>query len=439
MIGTLAGLFVLMLSACDRPFVEVTTPGIEVLEPDLSTVLVDQRIEISVAASSFRPIEEVRLNGSLMTLNPDGSRWEVTYDLGRGLNRLVLEAFDIEGVAGVDTAYAVHLPFRFTLNAPKLPQGRGGHTATLMRSGGLLIVGGAARVNGPAHNEAFLLAPGGTFFNFATDQLSVARTGHTATRLPDGRILILGGSRTDNITTIDDLVETVEIYDPEAEQFSIVPFDGQPIRRALHTAVLRSTTDGGVFIDLYGGRGDIRYGTDPRLGTRRDLRTFELARDTLFALNTLNSAPFLEAAIAGHTETQLQLGPYFVFGSHFDTDFTDETSFRLEYNTPVGLLITDVPPMLTARTRHAAATLRGNLLMFFGGRQATPFDILNQTEVYSDQAQRFFKIPDLQQTVKRYGQTATNLSSQRILLVGGFGTDGNSFTDSEFFNVIPSN
>ena len=434
----LASLLVLALSACDRPFIEVTMPGIEIVEPDLSMVFVDNQIEISVSASSFRPIEEVRLNGRAMTFNPDGERWEILQELSRGLNTLIIQAFDIEGVAGADTAYAVHLPFRFVLNAPRLPQGRGGHTATLLQSGGLLVVGGAARINGPAQNDAFLLAPGSAIFNFANDQLNVARTGHTATRLPDGRVLILGGSRTDNIITIDDLVETVEIYDPEAERFDTLAFAGQPIRRALHTAVLRSSPDG-VFIDLYGGRGDIRYGSDPRLGIRRDLRTFELARDTLFALNTLNSAPFLETAIAGHTETQLQLGPYFVFGSHFDVDFTDEASFRLEYNTPEGLRITDVPPMLTPRTRHAAAPLQGSLLAFFGGRQASPSDVLDQTEVYNDEAQRFFRIPDLQQTVKRFGHTATNLSSQRILLVGGFGTDGNSFPASEFFSVSPAN
>ena len=348
MIATTAGLLVLLLSACERPFVEVTMPGLEVIEPDLSMVIVENQIDISVSASSFRPIEEVRINGRTMTFNPDGERWEIEQELSRGLNELIIQAFDIEGVAGADTVYAVHLPFRFLLNAPRLPQGRGGHSTTLMRSGGLLVAGGAARINGPAQDDAFLLPPGGSFFNFANDELNVARTGHTATRLPDGRILFLGGSRTDNFTSVSDLVETVEIYDPEADRFDTLAFDGQPIRRALHTAVLRNSSDG-IFIDLYGGRGDIRYGTDPRLGIRRDLRTFGLAGDTLFALNTINSAPFLEAAIAGHTETQLQLGPYFVFGSHFDVDFTDEVSFRLEYNTPVGLRITDVPPMLTPR------------------------------------------------------------------------------------------
>ncbi len=436
--GVLAGLLVLVLSACERPFVEVSTPGIEIVEPDFSTVFVDARIAISVSASSFRPIQEVRLNNVRMAFDANRNLWDAEADLRRGLNTFVVEAFDVDGVVGVDTAYAVHLPFLFTLSAPRLPVGRGGHTATVLRNGNLIVIGGAETAGGPAQDDAFLLLASGATFEVLNADLNVARTGHTATVLPDGRVLILGGSRTDNLVSVEDLVETVEVFNPVTSTFDSLAFDGQPIRRALHTAVLRNTS-GGVFIDLYGGRGDIRYGTDPRLGTRRDLRTFELVGDTLFALNTLNSAPFLEAAISGHTETRIQGGIYLVFGTFFDAQFMDEASFRIDYNAPVGLLVTDAPPMLTPRTRHAAGTLGNRLMILFGGRQALPTDILTQTEIYSDDASRFFRLPNSQQTVKRFGHTATNLSSQRILLVGGFAADGNSLTASEFFVVTPAN
>ena len=434
----LAGLLVLVLNACERPFVEVSTPGIEIIEPDLSTVFTDPMIAISLTARSFRPIQDVRLNGSPMTFDPNTDRWEILYELGRGLNTLVFEARDVEDTVGADTTYAVHLPFRFVLNAPRLPAGRGGHTTTLLQRGGLLVAGGAARINGPAEDDAFTLPSSGTSFSRVNARLQTPRTGHTATLLPDGRVLFLGGSRTDNIASVNDLAETVELYDPEAVTFTTLPFEGQPIRRALHTAVLRSATEG-IFIDLYGGRGDIRYGTDPRLGTRRDLRTFELVNDTLFALNTLNSAPFLEGSIAGHTETQIQFGAYLVFGNFFDPLFTDEISFRIDYASPPDLVITDAPPLPTSRTRHAAATLGNGFLVLFGGRQASPFDITTETDLYNDHIKLFFRMPNIQQTVKRFGHTATNLSSQRILLVGGFGADGNSLSASEFFDVTPPN
>jgi len=430
----LACLSVVLLGACERPFVEVSTPGLEVVAPDLSTVLLDARVTISVSASSFRSLREVTLNGLPMMFDPAQNRWDLTLELSRGLNTLILEAADIEDVAGVDTAYAVLLPSRFIPNGPPLPSPRGGHTATILRDGSLLVLGGAEAVGGPAQGDAFQLSPTRSGFVRLSTTLNFARTGHTATRLPDERVLILGGSRSDDVAGIADLVEEVEIFDPATMRFDAVPFEGQPIRRTLHTAALRNTA-AGVFIDLYGGRGDIRYDDDPRLGTRRDLRTFEFVNDTLIARNTLASAPFLDAAIAGHTETQVPFGSYFIFGSFFDDQFADEASFAITYTSPSEFSIEDTPPLLTPRTRHAAGTLAGDFLIILGGRQALPSQTLDETELFSVRTRRFFRLPGTVASVKRFGHTATNLSAQRILLVGGFGTNGNSLTLSEFFDA----
>lgn len=432
------------LSACERPFIEVSTPGIEIVEPDLSIVFVESEMVFSVSASSFRPVKEVKLNGVPMTFDPQHERWELPFELRRGLNTLVVEAIDIDDVVGVDTSYAVHMPFRFVQNAPRLPEPRGGHTATLVPDGSLLITGGTERLTGPAHSDAFLLLPGGGSFEFLNDTLNAARTGHTATRLPDGRVLILGGSRFNDISNVRDLVETVEIFDPATLQFDVVPFEGQPIRRTLHTAVLRNAGSS-LIIDLYGGRGDIRYGDDPRVGTRRDMRSFELVGDTLVALNTLASAPFLDAAISGHTETAVNvaqpgvLNAYLILGTFFDDLGPDEVSFRIDYTAPPDIFFTDVPPMLIPRTRHATATLGNGFLVILGGRQASPLSVLDQSELYNEEADRFFRMPGISQAIKRFGHTATNLSSQRILLVGGFGTDGNSLAFSEFFDASLAN
>ena len=433
-----------MLSACDRPFVEVSTPGIEIVSPDLSTVFVENNVPFSISARSFRPVKEVRLNGQPMTLDPQRDLWETTVEFERGLNTLVIEAFDVDDVVGVDTAYAVYLPFRFILNAPRMPEPRGGHTATLLSDGSLLLIGGTDRLSGPAHDDAFLLPPNGARFEFLDNTLNVARTGHTATRLPDGRVLILGGSRTNDVASILDLVETVEIFDPETLQFDIVPFESQPIRRTLHTAVLR-TVSSSLIIDLYGGRGDIRYGDKPRVGTRRDLRSFELVGDTLVALNTLASAPLLEAAISGHTETSVRVLPagvlnsYLILGSFFDNLGADEVSFRIDYTESPAILLSDAPPMLTPRTRHAVETLGSGFLVVFGGHQASSSEVLDLTELYNQQADRFFRFPNTSRAVKRFGQNATNLSARRILLTGGFAADGNSLAFSEFFDARMAN
>ncbi|MFQ5570314.1 MAG: Kelch repeat-containing protein [Rhodothermales bacterium] len=423
----------LLLPGCERPFVEVNIPSITIEEPDLSVVLIEASTVISVSASSFRSIKQVILNGDPMAFDPATGWWTHTVDLQRGLNPLIFEALDIDDVVGTDTAYAMHLPFRFASNGPRLPEPRGGHTASLIGGQGVLVTGGVSSRDGPAHGDAFLLRPGATVYD-RLPSLHDPRVGHTATLLADGRVLILGGSRSGTITSVADMVESVEIYDPEDNQFERVPFEGQPIRRAYHTALLRSS-GANPRIDLYGGRGDIRYTPEPRLGTRSDLRSFILRNDSLIALNTQASAPFLDIAIAGHTQTRIQPGVYLLLGSFFNGQAAENVSFRIDYTSPPNIFITEAPPLTIPRTRHADATLGNGLLAFFGGHQAQPGQVLNTSELYSDAANQFFTLPAPERSIRRQGHTATNLSAQRILLIGGFGSDGNSLTLSEFFDA----
>lgn len=433
--GVCVLLLAMVAGACERPFVDQTPPQIEFLKPDLREVQTNPVVQVSISVTWFRSIRTVRLNG--LEATQSGDRWEARIILNRGLTLLDIEVVGADDEIFSVTEYALHFPFTFTQNAPDLPEGRGGHSATYTRAG-LLVIGGAQRAGGAAQPDAYILPPDGNRFVTKSSGLHYARAGHTATRLPDGRVLILGGSRVDNPAAVEDLIEHAEFYDPEADRFTVVPVEGQPIRRTLHTAKLRAV-DGEIVVDLYGGRGDTRYGSDPFMGVRRDLRSFAIRSDTVFARNTIDSAPYLEDAIFGHTATQLNHGPYLILGTYFDGAFTNETSFLLEHDTPTGLQITPTPSMLTARTRHAAATLPGNMVVIVGGRQATPQNILVQAEIYSDEAGQFFRVPLLQPIVRRFGHTATNSSSQRILLVGGFGLDGTSYSASEFFHIVGNN
>ncbi len=424
-----------LLSACERPFVAPTAPDIRVVAPDLSIILSASLVLIEVEANSFRAVEQVEINGKPLTFDPGRNLWQREVPLQEGLNTLLIVATDVAGTERVDTAYAVRMPFQFQV-APALPSPRGGHTATLLLDGSVLVVGGASRAGGPALPDAFLLPPGAGAFQRISGGLHTARTGHTATLLPDGRVLIAGGSRTDALNAVEDLVETVEIYNPVFRRFDALPFGGQPIRRALHTASLRSAT----LLDLYGGRGDIRYEPDPRLGTRRDLRTFRITPDSLVALNTLRSAPDLEAAIAGHSQTPLtslapgQAGRYLVAGTFFDGPVADDVSFKVDFTRPPQIFISETPPPFLSRTRHAAVRFRDGFIGIFGGTRTTPEEALGEPELYVEQARRYFRFPVVQPPLKRYAHTATKLPSQRILLVGGFSLDGNSVIGSEFFD-----
>jgi hypothetical protein len=93
-----------------------------------------------------------------------------------------------------------------------LAQARAEHTATLLASGELLIVGGRG-AQGPL-TSAELFDPI-TRSVAVVGSLARARTRHAATLLPDGRVLISGGTGADGAAT-----PSAEIYDPATRSFA---------------------------------------------------------------------------------------------------------------------------------------------------------------------------------------------------------------------------
>ncbi len=432
----LALLIVVVLAACERPFVDASQPDVVILSPDLSEALQQTHFILKIRAGSFRDIETVSVNGVPMQYASSDRVWSLPLNARRGLNELIIEASDVEGVSSLDTAYALYIPSQYVANSPALPAGRGGHTTTRTRNQDLLVIGGASRVGGPAHATLYVMSPPGGGFTASSARLAEARTGHTATLLADGRVLVLGGSRTDDVVSVADLVETPEVYDHSARTFEDWVVIGEPIRRALHTTVYRRTNEG-EFVYLYGGLGDTRYGSDPAFGVRPDLRTFRILNDTLFAENSLATAPYLGDEIYGHTLNRIQIGPYFVFGGRFDTSVQQEASFSIEFTSSQGVRLDDVPPLQVPRTRHSAAPILNNLLLISGGRQHSASNIVLETELFSQASGTVFRVSRRQPILSRFGHTATTMELGEVLIIGGFGPDGTARAASEFFVVLP--
>lgn len=123
---------------------------------------------------------------------------------------------------------------------------RSGHTATQLQDSRVLIVGGADGSNiAQRGSEAFdprrvdLFDPKTGTFTFLAQGLNIERIDHTATLLPDGRVLILGGRNSTGT------LQSAEIFDPVTASFT--PLAGQMIApRSGHTATL--LPDGRVLI-----------------------------------------------------------------------------------------------------------------------------------------------------------------------------------------------
>ena len=114
----------------------------------------------------------------------------------------------------------------------EMAESRYGQTATLLRNGKVLICGG-----GPRRAELYDPTTG----RFApTGEMHQNRIYHTATLLPDGRVLIVGGSPYARSSALD----STELYDPKTETFKTGPKMKEG--RAGHTATLLK--DGRVLI-----------------------------------------------------------------------------------------------------------------------------------------------------------------------------------------------
>jgi WD40 repeat protein len=136
------------------------------------------------------PLEETRFDHT-GTLLPDGQV-------------LVVGGYDKDVVSSAELYDPVSATWRFT-GAPI--KGRFFHTATLLPSGKVLIAGGANMVT---LNSAELYdSATGTFTS--TANMAVDRYEHTATLLQDGRVLVAGGSSASSGTAE---ISAAEIYDP---------------------------------------------------------------------------------------------------------------------------------------------------------------------------------------------------------------------------------
>lgn len=115
---------------------------------------------------------------------------------------------------------------------------RGFHTATLLDEGRVLIAGGESHLGfaNTSLRTAFIIdAHDPEDVQVESDQLAMRldRTGHTATRLPDGRVLIVGGRQLapQAARPQDHLyLASMEFYDPQTRAFStVVDAAGDPV------------------------------------------------------------------------------------------------------------------------------------------------------------------------------------------------------------------
>src|SRR5438270_628536 len=157
-----------------------------------------------------------------------------------------------------------------------LNKGRLNHTATLLPNGKVLVAGGYG-VDGPLNNAQLFDPATGTWNSAGT--LTNARVGHTATLLANGKVLVAGGV---------DSGKTAELYDPATQTWSLT--GGLNIQRDWPTATLLA--NGKVLV----AGGGVAFVSPQFLGAHPELRLTYWPPTIFESYYPTNSAELYEPA-----------------------------------------------------------------------------------------------------------------------------------------------
>lgn len=416
----------LALAACERPLVDPLQSPIETVGPDLGEVRTVPTLPLRLRVDGATTLT---IDGAVATLDAGTGVFSRDVTLSSGLNRIAVQASDPSGIIATDTLFAVFLPIEADPSAVSgLPSARTG--AAIAASGDRVFVTGGAR-DAAALATMAVLAPAGRRFSGTDVPLLVPRAGHTASVLPGGGVLLVGGARIETPVVGGDFVTTAEWIPPGETQTRAVAVTGGLPRRAGHTARVL-TANGQTTLYLYGGLVPEGGGVAPS-GTI-DVFRWDAAAETLTRLSPDGGAGAF-APIANHVQIPVFTGD----GRATDLIFGGTLAARLDFTTPgtsypFSLDARTVQPLAVPRTGAAGSPiLRAGLVLVAGGRDAQG-TLLASLEVYSVQAERAFRVPAaIRLAAPRAGASATVLPDGRILVAGGRTATGSA---SAFLDVL---
>ncbi|HEX8703142.1 MAG TPA: kelch repeat-containing protein [Myxococcaceae bacterium] len=280
-------------------------------------------------------------------------------------------------------------------------------TATLLPGQGVLLTGGSSSRNGSqalASSEVAVYEAAGT----SSSPMHQARYGHSATLMPNGKVLVAGGYANGKA------VASSEVYDPETRVWTRTR-SALEFARGGHTATLLST---GKVLVVGGGE----LSTPP-------IRAMEVYDPNTESWLTVGKTSL---ARIGHTATQLPNGRVLVAGGRGGSD--------------AGATITPVPDlydpisnnwfyhgerMLKPRVFHTATLLEGGRVLVAGG-EGENGELLDSAELY-DPSTRLWSSAGTMSSA-RSAHSATLLPTGQVLVTGGYGADGSVLASAELYD-----
>jgi Calx-beta domain/Galactose oxidase, central domain/Kelch motif len=301
-----------------------------------------------------------------------------------------------------------------------LNMSRAGHTATLLPDGKILVVGGDFGPWDYGSDGSVELYDPTTGVWSITGSLKIPRLNHTATLLLNGKVLVAGGM------TIGGITNSAELYDPNTGTWSIT--GGLIAARYGHTATL-----------LQDGKVLVAGGSDDVDSTLASTELYDPVTGTWSVTGNLNASRIF------HATTLLPNGEILVTGGYTKEHVSVGSTV---YSVPVSLNGAELydaatgtwnitASLNTARNSHTATLLpNGKVLVVAGGYWSGGpcpcyFNDLNSSELY-DPATGTWRITASLNTA-RNSHTATRLPNGKVLVVAGSHANGD-LNSSELYD-----
>lgn len=336
-------------SAQNSPFSYNTSPG----DLDLVIQRLIQKSELEEEPVLIKPINQkvsVNLIGSFF--NP--------INLNQSINK-ACDAFDFSKKEYYFSRETSFPNFNFSSQSYS---GIVGHTATKLSNGKILVIGGislrADEVIKTVNKVSIFNPDSRTWENVA--RMNDDRAYHTATLLPDGKIVVIGGIQFNGNGNTSP-VSKVEIYDPDADQWNAI--EGTSISRYHHSADLieKGTLKGQILI--VGGE-----------GTNGTLKTYQFFNPQTGYQSSANQIHSSISGLSKHTSTALADGNILFFGGYSTVDgiimisnyyFIFTPPLSSSSPLPISPFSIPVSTNLNGRVNHTATRLSDGRVLFVGG------------------------------------------------------------------------
>jgi N-acetylneuraminic acid mutarotase len=322
-----------------------------------------------------------------------------------GMSLMAVGAAGATSVSSAATATAAtatagpRSPVNTWLPTGPMAVARSGHTATRLPDGSVLVAGAGT-------NRAERYDPALRTFT-ATGPMSVARQDATATLLADGDVLVAGG--TDGSVQLS----TAELYHPATATWT--PTGAMHTARSGHTATL--LPDGDVLV-AGGGCNGHAYGCDSGsyLATLRSAELYDPGTGQWSATGKMHEGRQY------FTSTLLPDGRVLVAGGFADCDdsFCSDLSTAELYDPTTGTWST-TGSFHGPREQQTASLLADGMVLVAGGFNEGGWSLrpsaTDDAELYDPSTGRWTRTAPMPRP--RYGHTATALANGWVLVAGG--------------------